>query len=1193
MWITADVNIPQQLLDAAAKDEVVFFVGAGVSFNPPSNLPSYEQLATKLAEEADEPLPHNGEQLDRFIGMLPDNFNAHKRTKDLMRGDDIHCNSTHEAIVRLASSVKTSRIVTTNYDLLLEQAAQKQNCDLGRSYYGPAVPIGSDFSGLLHLHGSVNSPDNEIVLNDRDFAQAYLSEGWAARFLLKLFETYTVVFIGYSFNDVIMRYLALGISSHARSRYIFLSEEDMNGRDNEWQHNGITPIVYPSANKHCALVKAINVWADHISLDYNAYEKRLPGIIENGVPKDAVDLDYASAALYTAEGAQCFVDIVERKEGQEETAKSKIKREWLSWLMSSDAFREVFTERAPKTQNEKILLDWFLVDFVQKPEERDFVLYVLCKLQSSMSDWLFEQLHECVSYCISHWGRRDLIPVFTVLMTSMQGHSAPSVLDKFIDPSLLYNSDISPQILSLIIRPYLKLTTLFQGNGIRPRAEIAWPYDRIEELDNHLNFDMNKMAFLAESSLQRASALLQAYQGENEYSCLSRPSIEPSDQNLYVSDLQSMFVDILRDYAHGHKDQQDSLIYRWWNSESALLKRLAINTIAFSDWDANRKITWILEHDYLFDLDAHHEVYMVLKEAAPSMGENSKKNILEYLRNKLDSLKETYSDERTALYEQFDVLQWLLKHMNGGMGNWPEAQKWKNELARKYNFLPREHADFHIYSEGVCSVTTGITDEQFIDILENRPSVLEEKMFGNQDKTVKFDSLSINNQISEVVSHSPRVGFTLWELVNRHKESDAVQYSCSIIRGWGEASLDDEQILVLDLLKKLLPKMGQDEVSAVSFFLNRQIDGEKTAITAKTLQIMSDIALQIWERYSSTFSASKDQQWQNDPVTYSLNCWPGKLAYFWMGRIRWRYRQEADSWNGLDDLEKKMVRRFVDDEGDFSPLVWTALLTNINMLHSLDRENTESWLPDLMKKAGTKFIWNVMLPNPNLNIRLIDIAFYESCLDEFKYLSHVDDYKKQSFLLQVFWIATYAGLDDKRRAKLLSKVVTAGNGIYAPSFMDRVVWAFKFRLDSNGKKMVWNLWLHRFIENRHAGKGRNWSEKERIAFAELIPLLDEHLEEGMKYLSDNFPRIMGQDFIDLIMLKNIDDIPQECANAFIEFYTFLFKQPDIPYVWRAEELLQNLIDKFGIGKVNPLVSLAKQKRIISDTWSPSFEGEAA
>lgn len=122
------------------------------------------------------------------------------------------------------------------------------------------------------MHGSVDSPDREIVLDDRDFARAYLSEGWATRFLLKLFETYTVVFIGYSFGDVIMRYLALGISSHARPRYIFLSEEDMDGRDNEWQHNGIIPIPYPAANGHHALVEALTAWTDYISSDYNAYK---------------------------------------------------------------------------------------------------------------------------------------------------------------------------------------------------------------------------------------------------------------------------------------------------------------------------------------------------------------------------------------------------------------------------------------------------------------------------------------------------------------------------------------------------------------------------------------------------------------------------------------------------------------------------------------------------------------------------------------------------------------------------------------------------------------------------------------------------------------------------------------------------------------------------------------------------------
>ena len=53
MWITADVNIPQQLLDAAAKDEVVFFVGAGASFNTPSRLAYYEQIGTKFDAEGD------------------------------------------------------------------------------------------------------------------------------------------------------------------------------------------------------------------------------------------------------------------------------------------------------------------------------------------------------------------------------------------------------------------------------------------------------------------------------------------------------------------------------------------------------------------------------------------------------------------------------------------------------------------------------------------------------------------------------------------------------------------------------------------------------------------------------------------------------------------------------------------------------------------------------------------------------------------------------------------------------------------------------------------------------------------------------------------------------------------------------------------------------------------------------------
>ena len=81
--------------------------------------------------------------------------------------------------------------------------------------------------------------------------------------------------------------------------------------------------------------------------------------------------------------------------------------------------------------------------------------------------------------------------------------------------------------------------------------------------------------------------------------------------------------------------------------------------------------------------------------------------------------------------------------------------------------------------------------------------------------------------------------------------------------------------------------------------------------------------------------------------------------------------------------------------------------------------------------------------------------------------------------------------------------------------------------DSIPKTRIWYgiYGLHQFIEDRHADKGRNWGEEERVAFAKLIPLLDEHFAEGVQYLSDSFPKIADHDFTELIMIDNFDNIP--------------------------------------------------------------------
>ena len=46
-----------------------------------------------------------------------------------------------------------------------------------------------------------------MVLTDEEFGKVYLLDGYVSRFLVRLFEKYTVLFIGYSYNDTIVRYL--------------------------------------------------------------------------------------------------------------------------------------------------------------------------------------------------------------------------------------------------------------------------------------------------------------------------------------------------------------------------------------------------------------------------------------------------------------------------------------------------------------------------------------------------------------------------------------------------------------------------------------------------------------------------------------------------------------------------------------------------------------------------------------------------------------------------------------------------------------------------------------------------------------------------------------------------------------------------------------------------------------------------
>ena len=211
------VDFDERILNAIKDDKLVIFAGAGVSMGSPSNLPDFWKLAKDIASGTGL-VPEKTEPLDRFLGSLNKNgIDVHQRAIKPLSPDGSKPNDLHRNIIRLFRDSKRIRLITTNFDLLFEEARKELKNDDNFSeapnvYRAPALPQGYDFNGIVYVHGALPQLSShrakDMVLTDADFGRAYLTEGWAQRFLVDVFREFTVLFIGYSHEDMIMNYLA-------------------------------------------------------------------------------------------------------------------------------------------------------------------------------------------------------------------------------------------------------------------------------------------------------------------------------------------------------------------------------------------------------------------------------------------------------------------------------------------------------------------------------------------------------------------------------------------------------------------------------------------------------------------------------------------------------------------------------------------------------------------------------------------------------------------------------------------------------------------------------------------------------------------------------------------------------------------------------------------------------------------------
>jgi hypothetical protein len=348
MWITADVELPTELLESQQASRLVVFAGAGISIDSPSNMPSFRELIEAIAGEAGEPEVPDWTAVppDIFLGRLVKNeFPVHERVAArLTPSRKQKPNVYHLGLVGLFRNAESLRIVTTNHDPFLTTAASRVFGDEVPSFYAPALPVGDDFAGIVYLHGAVVQNAANLVLTDRDFGRAYLTQGWATAFLRGMYSAFDVVFIGYSHGEPVLRYLASGLSARAR-RYAF----DVSDRDKSlWDSIGVDRIDYPrhtAPGEHVALREVVATWSERTRMGYLEHEALIRDAVGGLPPLDVAVADYIRQALGDPATARFF-------------ARYASAPEWLDWVKDVPQFRALFGQEATREGSAE-LATWF------------------------------------------------------------------------------------------------------------------------------------------------------------------------------------------------------------------------------------------------------------------------------------------------------------------------------------------------------------------------------------------------------------------------------------------------------------------------------------------------------------------------------------------------------------------------------------------------------------------------------------------------------------------------------------------------------------------------------------------------------------------------------------------------------------------------------------------------------------------
>jgi hypothetical protein len=928
-----NVDFPPQLLEAQQDGSLVVFAGAGVSMPPPSNFPNFDRLAEQVVAGVlvREQYGEQRELVDHFLGRAKDaGVKVHDRVRDILSDKTSAPNLLHTTLLRLFKSSSDVRLVTTNFDLHFTTAVKMvfTTGDEVEIYDAPALPVGNSFAGIVHLHGSVAKPADRMVLTDSDFGAAYLTEGWATRFLQRLFAHKVVMFIGYSHNDTVIDYLARGLPPKSPGRFALAPV----GTEAHWKRLGIIPVTYPvgfDEQKHSALAPALRGWVDLVWTPALDHEEKVRSIVERPVTLDPEELDYLLESVCKEISlAQFFTRHAKTPD-------------WLRWAENKGLLANLFKQTPTFGEIDHLFASWFAQDFACKhPGD---ALAVLQRQGGFIAPPLWYQIalsfHQMKP---SH----DVVAKWIPLLTHSQPVRGTNDLLDYRLVACEFPQDESTILLLFehLTQPRVRLTKEImptsedaQDVGVELTAEgsdywlrNAWA----KLLEPNMETLADKLLLVATSHIQHAYALLRSFGKDHpNWDPISglRQQIEfagPSSLHDAVGLLIDITCDALRWTISHHPTRADFFMDLWFSSGCRLLKRLAVFGVAESlHWDPDRKMSWLLENDLLHAYGYKPEVFLVLQKSYADAPEEARTKILERAVKGSDLL-----EGRTKEYEVYNLVHWLAQIAP----NCAVTKKRLDKLVIAHpDFGPREqpNLDWWVGPGGwVGPVSPVETDE----ILSSTPEkLLLDLAAAKPDELIGPSREGLLYKVSEAVARGCEWSLDLVRTL-RERESWEPDLWKAIVNGWKQADLTEGQwIEVLTILHDT-NQVTAAVVHEAAQLLESGVAKESYAIPILCFPESVRVSEKLW--LTSVASDERSPDAVEDWLLVAINRSGGTLVTLWLKMISRLREHEGKSWAGIP-AEYKGLLAAVLNGSSYSATVGRVLIASqLFFLFNLDQD---------------------------------------------------------------------------------------------------------------------------------------------------------------------------------------------------------------------------------------------------------------